>query len=141
MKTGVRVISAICNVVAMLATLPLAVEAASRQALAEAREQLRQAYAADEPGAVAVARLLVHFSEGKPPTVLEPVAEWPATGRDVGRGVRFPASHESSRPDRMAPVRKLATNRAAQSRAGGLAVRNSTDRESSSFDPWSGGLC
>ncbi len=75
MNTESRASARICIVVAMLATLPLAVEAASRQALAEAREQLRQAYAADEPGAVAVARLLVHFSEGEPPTVLEPVAE------------------------------------------------------------------
>ena len=73
MNTESRASARICIVVAMLATLPLAVEAASRQA--EAREQLRQIYAADEPGAVAVARLLVHFSEGEPPTVLEPVAE------------------------------------------------------------------
>ncbi len=75
MNTESRASARICIVVAMLATLPFAVEAASRQALAEAREQLRQAYAADEPGAVAVSRLLMHFSEGEPPTVLEPVAE------------------------------------------------------------------
>jgi len=44
-------ITGICVVAALLATLPITAAAASRQALENAREQLRQAYAADEPGA------------------------------------------------------------------------------------------
>ena len=51
MNTSSKALSGFCVVVALLAACPRALEAATPQALADAREQLRQAYAADEPGA------------------------------------------------------------------------------------------